>query len=132
MKQDIENRNDVYTLVSEFYTKIRVDPELGPIFNTIIKDWDFHLKHLTDFWETNLFAIAKYKGDPIGQHQKADQQVQHKITQQHFGRWLNLWFATIDDLFDGEKAETAKRRAQKMSTFLFIKIFEARSNYSKN
>ena len=48
------------------------------------------------------------------------------ITELHFGLWLNLWFQTIDELFEGEYAENAKSRARKMSTFLYLKIFEAR------
>ena len=46
----------------------------------------------------------------------------------HFGLWLNLCFMTIDELFEGDYAENAKRRARKMGTFLYLKIFEARNS----
>jgi len=51
MKQ-IENRNDINILVNNFYSKIRKDDLLGPIFNAHIPDdkWKEHLDKLTDFW----------------------------------------------------------------------------------
>ena len=44
----------------------------------------------------------------------------------HFGIWLNLWYQTLEELFEGEVTENAKRRARKMGTFMYLKIFEAR------
>ncbi|MDH7448300.1 group III truncated hemoglobin [Aquimarina sp. 2201CG14-23] len=125
--RDIETREDVYTLVSQFYSKIRKEEILGPIFNYMIHNWEEHLNRLTDFWETNLLFVAKYKGNPIKVHQQVDVTFKGHITEKHFGIWLNLWFETIDKLYEGEKAETAKRRARKMSTHLFIKMYESRT-----
>jgi len=125
-ERDIRTREDIFNLVSLFYAKIRKENTLGPIFNQIINNWDEHLDRLTDFWETNLLFVTNYKGNPIRVHQKVDATFQGTITENHFGIWLNLWFATIDELYTGEKAETAKRRARKMSTHLFIKMYESR------
>jgi len=126
-KKDISNREDVYLLVSSFYQKVRENETLGPFFNNRIKDWETHLQHLTTFWESSLFLKTKYLGNPVEVHAKVDKDYQHSITELHFGIWLNLWFETIDHLFKGDYAENAKRRARKMSTFLYLKIFEARS-----
>jgi hemoglobin len=49
-----------------------------------------------------------------------------KINELHFGTWLNLWFQTIDELFDGEMAQIAKNRARNMGSHLHIAIFNAR------
>ena len=59
MKQDIQNRDDVALLVSDFYKKVRKDPVLGPFFNETITDWNQHLDHLTTFWETSLVYVEK-------------------------------------------------------------------------
>ncbi|MEO1032483.1 MAG: group III truncated hemoglobin [Bacteroidota bacterium] len=126
-KSDIKSRADVFKLVSNFYAKIRKDATLGPFFNTTIKDWDAHLEHLTTFWESSLFLKTKYYGDPLEAHVKVDAAHNNTITELHFGLWLNLWYQTIDELFEGDYAENAKRRARKMSTFLYLKIFEART-----
>ena len=131
MKKQIENRADVEFLVHQFYAKIRADEEIGFYFNTMIKDWDKHLEKLTDFWETNLFAVKKYKGNPHAVHNEVDTHFGEKITSNEFGIWLNHWFQTIDEHFEGENADTLKRRARKMSTFLYMSMFEHRKKESE-
>jgi hemoglobin len=128
---DISNREDVFLLVSTFYTNVRKDSLLGPIFNAIIKDWDHHLEHLTDFWQSNLFFEKTYKGNPLQKHVEVDKFHGGKINEMHFGIWLNLWFETIDKLFIGETAQIAKNRARNMGTFIHLKIFEARNKPAK-
>ena len=129
-RKDIKTRDDVYLLVSNFYEKVRRDKILAPFFNDTIQDWDAHLEHLTTFWETSLFMTRKlekkYYGNPLEAHVKVDKHFNHSIDNLHFGLWLNLWFETIDALFSGEIANNAKRRARKMGTFMYLKIFEAR------
>lgn len=127
-KSDIKTRNDVYLLVSSFYKKVRKDNVLGPFFNNLIEDWDAHLEKLTSFWESSLFLQTRYYGDPLEAHVKVDKENNNSITEMHFGLWLNLWFQTIDELFEGDYAENAKRRARKMGTFIYLKIFEARQS----
>ncbi|MCK8482079.1 group III truncated hemoglobin [Psychroserpens algicola] len=130
MKRDIQNRDDIVLLVRTFYDKVRADETLGPFFNETIKDWEAHLDHLTTFWETSLFMTKalekKYYGNPLEVHVKVDAMYGHSITEMHFGIWLNLWAQTLNTLFEGEVAENAKRRARKMGTFMYLKIFEAR------
>ncbi|APQ16057.1 group III truncated hemoglobin [Maribacter hydrothermalis] len=127
MKKEIESRIDVQLLVHSFYDRIRKDAILGPIFNEIISDWETHLELLTDFWETQLFLKRKYLGNPVTAHQEVDDRTNGTITTEHFGMWLNHWFATIDELFDGEVAWIAKNRAQKMSTMLFMQMYQHRN-----
>jgi len=122
----LSNRKDIRLLVTSFYEKIRKDPLLGPVFNTIILDWEGHLDLLTDFWESQLLVRRSYLGNPIAVHQEVDTKMNHSITPEHFGQWLNLWFATLDELFEGELVWVAKNRAQKMSTMLYMKIYEHR------
>ncbi|MDX1328924.1 MAG: group III truncated hemoglobin, partial [Arenibacter sp.] len=64
-KREIKERKDVNLLVVSFYNKIRRHETLGPIFNSIITDWDSHLELLTDFWEGHLLLKRKYMGNPI-------------------------------------------------------------------
>lgn len=128
MKKDIQNREDIFLLVSSFYKKVRKDAVLGPFFNEAIKDWDSHLNNLISFWESSLFLKTRYLGNPLEVHVKVDKENNNAITERHFGLWMNLWFETIDELFEGDYANNAKQRARKMSTFLYLKIFEARQN----
>ncbi len=130
MKQDIQNREDIFLIVSEFYKKIRKDEVLAPFFNNVITDWEAHLNRLTTFWETSLFMTKKldhrYDGNPLDVHVKVDQENNHTITELHFGLWLNLWYQTLNEHFEGEVVENAKRRARKMGTFMYLNIFQAR------
>ncbi|WP_417290185.1 group III truncated hemoglobin [Corallibacter sp.] len=135
-KTDIDTRADVHKLVSTFYEKVRKDDVLGPFFNRVITDWDSHIEHLTTFWETSLFMTRKlekkYQGNPLEVHVKVDKENNNTISELHFGIWLNLWLQTIDELFVGDVAENAKRRARKMGTFLYLNIFQARQTTPKS
>lgn len=124
----IENRADIRVLVDTFYDKIRVDELLGPIFNKHIapEKWPEHLSKLTDFWETNLFGIPKFKGSPSQKHVNVDAQSGYTIEQTHFGHWLHLWFATIDELYEGELATKAKNSARNMATGQFLVMWNHR------
>lgn len=124
-KKDITTREDVYLLVSSFYDKVKKDKVLGPFFE-VIEDWDEHLEKLTDFWQSNLFLKTRYYGNPLEAHIKADNANDNAISELHFGLWLNLWFETIDSLFEGDIAQNAKQRARKMATFMNMSIFQAR------
>ncbi len=124
--KDITTREDVNTLVRTFYGKVRQDELLGPIFNSVIDDWEAHFELLTDFWETNLFFRKKYKGNPLQKHVDVDEAHDGVINEMHFGVWLNLWYQTLDTLFEGEVAQIAKNRARNMGTFIHLKVFEAR------
>lgn len=127
MKKDIENRADISELVHQFYNKIRADKEISPYFNQLILDWDAHLEKLTNFWETNLFGIRKYKGNPIAVHNKVDEHFHGQITANEFGIWLNYWFQTLDELFEGQNVEILKDRARRMGSFFYLNMFKNRS-----
>ena len=123
---DIKSREDISLLVRAFYGKVQKDKLLGPIFNGIIEDWEHHYEHLTDFWQTNLFFEKKFTGNPLQKHVEVDKKMHGTINEMHFGVWINLWFETIDELFEGDVAQIAKNRARNMGTFIHLKMFEAR------
>ena len=127
MKKTIDNRADISLLVTTFYKKIRADSEIGFYFNETVVNWEEHVTKLTDFWETNLFPVKKYSGNPIEAHNKVDKHFGNQISSHEFGIWLNLWFETLDELFLGENVDVLKRRARKMSTFLYMNMFESRT-----
>ena len=131
MMKDVKNREDIHKLVLEFYSKVRENEEIGYFFTTTIQDWDSHLEKITDFWESNLFFTGSFQGNPAIAHVKVDRAHQNTITEYHFGIWLNLWFQTIDELFNGEMASRLKNNARKMSTHLFLRIYQSRQSKIK-
>lgn len=126
---DITTREDIDRLIRVFYNKVRVDALLAPIFNTIISReelWEHHFIKLVDFWEAGLFQNIIYDGRPISLHLFVDHNTGRKIKQVHFDRWLELWNETIDELFEGQIADSAKRKAHKMGTKFHDKIIRSR------
>lgn len=113
----IKSRKDLSKLVNIFYIKIRKDKLLGPIFNNHIKkdDWPHHLEKLTDFWETKLFGIRKFNGNPPAKHINVDNNTNHTIDQSYFDQWLKLWFETLDENFEGELTLRAKEISKNMA-----------------
>ena len=117
MKNEILNLTDVKQLVDTFYEKVREDELLNPIFNNVIKEhWPEHLEKMYRFWQTILLEEHTYFGSPFVPHAKLP------VEKEHFDRWLKLFFSNIDDQFEGEKAEEAKWRGQKMAEMFQMKI----------
>lgn len=115
--KEIATLEEVKTLVDQFYTKVRTDEILGPIFNGVIKDkWPIHLDKMYRFWQTVLLKEHTYYGSPFPPHAKLPVDVKH------FDRWKSLFFETIDENFEGEKATEAKWRAEKMAEMFQMKI----------
>ena len=129
MKKDIQNREDVSLLVRNFYSKIRANDELGPIFNNAITDWEHHLEHLTDFWESQLFRKNLYRGNPLEKHVALDNTNNNSITNDLFGLWLQFWIQTLEDFFEGKNVILAKNRARNIASYLFMEIFKSKKKH---
>lgn len=106
-RTDITTPADIRILVDSFYGRARHDELLGPIFNSVIPadTWDAHLAQIAQFWTGILLHERGYHGDPMSKH------LALPLTDAHFGRWLNLFHATIDEHFRGPVADEAKVRA---------------------
>lgn len=116
-RKDIQTIDDIKLLVNTFYDKIKVDLLLGPIFNGVIKDnWPVHLEKMYRFWQTVLMGKHTYYGSPFPPH------AQLPVNQKHFDAWLGHWHSTIDQFFEGTKAEEAKWRGDKMAVMFLSKI----------
>lgn len=114
LKKDISSPDDIRTLVDSFYEKVKTDERIGFIFNDIAKvDWAKHLPRMYAFWDFLLLDMDTYRGNPIEPHSALHQKI--RLTAEHFDRWLELFQATIDEHFEGAKAENAKFRAFSIS-----------------
>lgn len=121
MKKEIENIDDIKLLINSFYDKVKADETIGYIFNDIAKvNWEKHLPVMYNFWENVLFFTGSYTGNPMPVHVKMHAVVNFKAA--HFERWLKLFTATVDELFEGEKAALAKQRAISIATMMQLKI----------
>lgn len=104
-----EKRNEAFTvgideafiarLVDEFYTAIRADDLLGPIFLTRIADWPSHLGQMNRFWQSILLGTASFNGNPMLKHIA----IPH-LDETHFTRWLEIFYATLRSITADEAA----------------------------
>jgi hemoglobin len=121
MKRDIENRDDLLTLVTEFYKKLLNDTSISYLFTDVAKiDLDHHLPVLVDFWEMVLFETDTYRKNAMAPHMVLHQQ--SPLQKHHFTTWLNYFTQTVDELFEGERAYRAKERATSIATIMQIRI----------
>jgi len=122
MKRDISNRADIQQLVDTFYEKVKGDEVIGYLFNEVAKvNWEQHLPRMYDFWENIIFQTGSFKGNPMVAHVQLHQK--SPLSKEHFARWQQLFLATVDELFEGEKAELTKQRAMSIATMIQIKVF---------
>lgn len=119
--EDIQGIASIRIMVDDFYTQVRKDELLGPVFSRVITgDWQPHLNQMYDFWNAALFGVAGFHGNPFAKHAPLP------ITEEHFNRWIILFKGTIDRNFEGQVAEEAKKRAELMSV-----LFQNKLKYAK-
>ncbi|WP_456377427.1 group III truncated hemoglobin [Lutibacter sp.] len=128
MKKDIENREDIYILVKDFYVKLMNDEVMNHFFtdfsNPILLEE--HLQTLVDFWDNILFYSGSYKKNAMKPH--LDLQLNKPFKTIHFQQWLSHFNTTVDEHFIGETAHAAKSRALSIATVMQIKISELNKN----
>jgi hemoglobin len=120
-RPDILGRPDIETLVDAFYIKVRADEPLGHVFDGVAKvNWETHLPKLYDFWDTVMFRAGTFRGNPIAAHMKLVDLAD--LSWPMFERWLELFRATVGELFAGENAGHIVRCAEDMARVIHSKI----------
>lgn len=121
MKRDIENREDVVLLVDSFYQKVLESPLIAIFFKEVVPiSLVHHMPIMYDFWESLIFDLAKYRGNPMTKHMVMDEI--KSLEEVHFQEWLGLWTQTVDELYLGEYAEKAKDKGQSIASLMQYKI----------
>ena len=115
MKREIKTVEDIRLLVDTFYHRASSDTLLAPIFEKRLPEGS-HLDPLYRYWQTALLEEGSYEGIPFPKHADLP------LTHQHFDRWLSLFHQTVDELFTGPVAETARVRAIRMSEVFRFKM----------
>ena len=116
-RADIASRADLERLVNGFYSAVRADTLLGPIFDDVARtDWGAHLPKMYDFWETVLFGTGSFRGNPLAVH--LDLATRVPLTSREFDRWLALFERQVDAMFAGPTAEDTKRRARRIAAVM--------------
>ncbi|MBF6593392.1 MAG: group III truncated hemoglobin [Thermaceae bacterium] len=115
---DLCTRADIATVINAFYRKATADPTIGYLFEGL--DLEAHLPVMHDFWENILFRTGAYKGGMMYKHLVLN--AQKPLQVEHFGRWLELFMATVDEHFSGENAATMKQFAHSVAATMQARI----------
>ena len=121
MKPDITTRADIEQLVTTFYDRVKPNREIGFIFTEIAHmNWEEHIPIIVDFWETILLDNPVYKKNAMEVHYELNKRF--PLQKVHFETWLTLFCQTVDELFEGAKADLAKKRAKSIADVMQFKM----------
>ncbi|MDX1739214.1 MAG: group III truncated hemoglobin [Alphaproteobacteria bacterium] len=125
MKQNDINDETIKNLVDSFYSKVIDDKLIGPLFikhiGAQLDDWEGHLKTMYRFWASVMNGTGQYKGNPHMVHGRFATEAHSNF----FERWLDLWFQTVDELFEPETAQKFKKKAEMIAKSLHYTMFDA-------
>ena len=103
-------------LVRSFYTKVRDDKLLGPVFGARIDDWEPHLQRMCMFWSSVTLMSGRYHGQPMEKH------LMLPVDARHFDRWLELFTETARAVCPTAAAEYFIERAERIAASLELGI----------
>jgi hemoglobin len=108
------NRTSITILVDDFYTDIRRENMLQPIFDRAIgTNWEPHLERMVDFWCSVMLTSGDFKGNVFGKHMQLQ-----GLEMDHFRRWLSLFETHVRRLFHSEVAEEFMLVARRIAASL--------------
>ena len=81
----IGERPGLMRLLKQFYADVRQHRDIGPIFNSQIKNWPEHLEKIGDFWSGATGGPPNYAGPMPQRHFPLG------LEEKHFEAWLDLW-----------------------------------------
>jgi len=126
MAEDEITEDRLQALVALFYSRVREDELLGPVFNDAIQDWPEHLDRLQAFWSSVMLTSGRYKGRPLPVHIKHGD----RIGPASFERWLALWREATDELLPPGAAAAMQEKAARIAESLTLGIAVAAGRFT--
>jgi hemoglobin len=107
-------------LIDRFYSAVRRDPVLGPVFEDGIEEseWPEHLETMRRFWSSIMLTSGRYSGNPVQVH-RAVQGLERPM----FERWLALFETAAAELFTPEPARLFGDKARRIASSLQLALF---------
>lgn len=118
MKERQLTEATISQVLHKFYDRIRRDPELQRPF-AVVQDWNEHIARLTDFWSSLMLTTGRYKGNPLSMHLIHSKTIKPEM----FGRWLELWRLTTDEILAPSLAGEMQAKAARVASRLSIAMF---------
>ncbi len=114
MAEDLCTEEEIAQLVHAFYSAVRQDEILGPIFEHHVHNWDSHLAKLVDFWSSLLRRTGRFEGTPMPKHIALP-----GLSADLFQRWLALFRATTAAQPNPQMRDQANAMAQRIARSLW-------------
>jgi hemoglobin len=109
-------------VVDAFYERVRADPLLAPVFTARVTDWGTHLERMRRFWDSVALLGGGYQGRPMDKHRYLP------VESPHFGRWLELFAQTADDVCPPAAAALLRGHAVRIARSLEGAVERARGS----
>lgn len=103
-------------LIRSFYGRARLDPLIGPVFESKVHDWEAHFEQMGAFWSSVALMSGRYHGQPMTKH------LPLPIDTPHFDRWLEIFAATACDVCPAPAAAHFLERAHRIADSLELGI----------
>jgi hemoglobin len=103
-------------LVRAFYGRARLDPFIGPIFESKVSDWEDHIARICAFWSFVALMSGRYHGEPMAAH------LPLPIDTPHFDRWLEIFAETAPQVCPPAAAAHFLERAHRIADSLELGI----------
>ena len=123
MSPDLCTEDEITRLVHSFYSAVRQDPELGPVFDREVKDWDRHLPRMVDFWSSLLRGTVRYSGNPLLMHARLP-----GLSDALFQRWLRLFREVSNQQPNQAMALKAQDVAERIARSLWMGYQQVQSS----
>jgi hemoglobin len=118
MRTDIVDEIAIARMVEVFYVETRRDPLLGPVFDRAIGDaWPAHMATMGKFWSSVILTSGRYKGNPLAVHMGVP-----GLDPPMFGRWLQLFAATVTEQFEPLLAQAILAKAHRIAQSLQLAL----------
>ena len=122
MKEGTITEENIKKLVDTFYSKVREDTSLSPIFEQAIGEdiaiWQPHLQKMYDFWSSIMLSSDRYRGNPLRKHR--DLPPFDKVL---FDRWLVLFSQTANELYTVDIASLFISKSENIARSLKLGIY---------
>jgi hemoglobin len=114
------SEEQIGALLDLFYTKVRADPGLAPVFARAIADdeWPAHIANIQDFWSAVMLKSGRYRGNPLQVHKEIE-----GVSPELFKRWLALFDEACREMLAPDLADAMHGRAVQIAESLKAGLF---------
>lgn len=122
MAENQITEESIRRLIDRFYTKVRADKDLAPVFIQAIGEdsavWGPHLEKMYAFWSSVMLTSGRYHGNPLQKHRDLP-----AFDSALFDRWLALFAETAEELHGAEDAALYIKKSRLIAESLKLGLY---------